>query len=253
MNEKNIAAQLFTLREFLQTPEEIGKTLKKVKNVGYQAVQVSGLGPIGAGELKHLADEAGIRICASHVSYDRLQNDLVAVVGEHKLWDCKYVGLGMMPKHFWGSREGYLTFAREMGEIAKKIYDRGLKFVYHNHNFELERFGDSTGLDLLFENTDPETFGFEMDTYWIQAGGGNPVEWIYKLKGRMEVVHFKDMAMSGWDQLFAEIGEGNLNWKAIIDACRETGVEWYAVEQDKCRRDPFDSLQISLNYLRKFI
>ena len=78
------------------------------------------------------------------------------------------------------------------------------------------------------------------------------MEWIKKAEGRMEVVHFKDMAMSGWNQVFAEIGEGNPNWRAIIDVCREIGVKWYAVEQDVCRRDPFDSLQISLNCLRNY-
>lgn len=252
MNKKNIAAQLYTLRDFLKTPDEIGLTLKKVKEIGYSAIQASGVGPVDPKELKRMADEAGLKICASHISYDRLKEDLDAVMEEHKVWDCNYVGLGIMPRQFWGTREGYLTFAKEFNEISKKIFHHGLKFIYHNHNLEFERFGDETGLDLLLLNTDPETFGVELDTYWIQAGGGNPVEWIKKVKGRMDVVHFKDMTVSGFNQLFAEIGEGNLNWHAIIDVCRETGVKWYAVEQDVCRRDPFESLQISYNYLKKY-
>lgn len=252
MNKKNVAAQLYTVREFLKTPEEIGRTLKKVKEIGYDAVQASGLGPIEPKELKRLADEAEVKICASHISYDRLKGELDAVIEEHKIWDCKYVGLGMMPQKFWGSWEGYIAFAKEFNEIARKIYSHGLKFIYHNHNVEFERFGDQTGLDLLLLNTDPETFGFELDTYWVQAGGANPAEWIKKVEGRMDVVHFKDMAVNGWNPVFAEIGEGNLNWRAIIDVCRETGVKWYAVEQDVCRRDPFESLQISFDYLKKF-
>jgi sugar phosphate isomerase/epimerase len=252
MKESNIAAQLYTLRDFLKTPEEIGQALKKVRAIGYSAVQASGVGPVDPRELKRMTEEAGLKICASHISYDRLKNDLDAVLEEHKIWGCKYVGLGIMPQQFRESRDGYLAFAAEFNEVSKKIFSHGLKFIYHNHNLELERFGKETGLDLLLNNTDPETFGLELDTYWIQAGGGNPVEWIRKVKGRMEVVHFKDMAVSGFNQLFAEIGEGNLNWSAIIEACRETGVEWYAVEQDVCRRDPFESLQISYEYLKKF-
>ena len=249
----NIAAQLYTLRDFLQTLEDIGQALKKVKKIGYQAVQASGVGPVDPFVFRQLADDAGVRICATHVSYDRLKNDVKAVIQEHKAWDCRYVGLGCMPEQFRGNREGYLAFAKEFNEISKEIFDQGLKFIYHNHNFEFEKFDGITGLELLLSNTDPETFGFELDTYWVQAGGANPVEWIEKVQGRMEVVHFKDMAVKGFNQLFAEIGEGNLNWPAIINACRETGVQWYAVEQDKCLRDPFESLQMSFDFLRKFM
>lgn len=252
MDKMNVAAQLYTLREFLKTPEDIGQTLKKVKAMGYNAVQASGIGPVYPQVLKQLADEAGVKICATHISPDRLKNDLDAVVQDHKAWDCRYVGLGSMPEQFRSSKEGFLAFAKEFNEISKRIFDKGLKFIYHNHKFEFEKFDGTTGLDLLLENTDPETFGFEIDTYWVQAGGANPVEWVKKVEGRMEVVHLKDMAISKDQQMFAEIGEGNLNWRAIIDACRETKVQWYAVEQDICQRDPFDSLQMSFTYLKKF-
>ena len=157
-----------------------------------------------------------------------------------------------MPQQFRSGREGFIAFAKEFNEISKRIFDQGLKFIYHDHKFEFEKFDGVTGMDLLLDNTDPETFGFELDTYWIQAGGANPVEWIKKVEGRMEVVHFKDMAVKNDRQVYAEIGEGNLNWRAIIDACRETGVRWYAVEQDECLRDSFESLKMSFTYLEKF-
>lgn len=252
MNEMNVAAQLYTLRNFLKTPEDVGQTLKMVKAIGYNAVQASGVGPIDPQVLRQLADEAGVRICATHISYDRLKNDLDEVIRDHKTWDCRYVGLGSMPQQFRSSRDGFLAFAREFNEVSKKIFDSGLKFIYHDHNFEFEKFDGETGMDILLSNTDPETFGIELDTYWIQAGGANPVEWIKKVDQRMEVVHFKDMTVKNSQQQFAEIGEGNLNWKAIIDACRATKVRWYAVEQDVCQRDPFESLQMSLTYLKKF-
>lgn len=252
MNEMTVAVQLYTLRDFLKTPEDVGQTLKRVKAIGYNAVQASGVGPIHPQILMQLADEAGVRICATHISYDCLKNGLDAVIKDHKTWNCRYVGLGSMPQQFRGSKDGYIAFTKEFNEISKRIFDQGLKFIYHNHNFEFEKFDGVTGMDLLMSNTDPETLGFELDTYWIQAGGGNPVEWIKKVEGRMEVVHFKDMAIKNGQQQFAEIGEGNLNWHAIIDVCRETGVQWYAVEQDLCRHDPFESLQMSLTYLKKF-
>ncbi len=252
MNEMNVTAQLYTLREFLKTPEEIRKALRKVKAIGYHAVQASGLGPIEPQHLKQLADEAGVRICVTHISYDRLKDDLDEVIKDHKIWNCRYVGLGSMPEQFRSSKDGYIAFSKEFNEVSKKLFNEGLKFVYHNHNFEFEKFDGVTGLDLLLNNTDPETFGIELDTYWVQSGGANPVEWIKKVEGRMDVVHFKDMAIKGRQQQFAEIGQGNLNWSNIIAVCRETNVKWYAVEQDKCDHDPFESLKISLEYLKKF-
>jgi sugar phosphate isomerase/epimerase len=89
-----------------------------------------------------------------------------------------------------------------------------------------------------------------LDTYWVQHGGGDPAAWILKLKGRMPVIHLKDMVIADKQQTMAEVGEGNLNWPAILSACQEAGVEWYAVEQDICRRNPFESLAISYRNLK---
>lgn len=245
-----IAAQLYTLREFLKTAEDIEKTLKKVKEIGYEAIQVSGMGPIDPQDLKTIVDREDLTICATHIGFDRLQNDLEAVINEHKLWDCKYVGLGAMPEKYRKDKEGFINFVKETAVIADKLQENGLQFIYHNHNFEFIKFGKKTGLDILLENSDPQSFGFEIDTYWVQAGGADPAQWITKVAGRMDVVHFKDMAVNGREAIMAEVGEGNLNWDRIIQACQDIGVEWVCVEQDICQRDPFDSLSISLNNLK---
>ncbi len=246
-----IAAQLYTLRDFTQTPAEIEVTLKKVKKIGYNAVQVSGMGPIEPEKLKNLVEEIGLEICATHISFDRLKNDIDNVIKEHKLWGCKYVGLGIMPEEYRDSAEGIRKFIKEITPIARKIKDNGLQFIYHNHNVEFANYGDKTGMDILFEESDQAVFDFEIDTYWIQAGGADPAEWIKKVKNRMDVVHFKDMTVDGWDPQMAEVGEGNLNWKRIIEACKENEVEWACVEQDICQRDPFESLAISLQNLKE--
>jgi len=256
MKVSQIAAQLYTVREFTKTPQDIRNTFKMVRQIGYEAVQLSALGPIDPAELKSIADEYGLKICITHTPYHRIVNDFDNVAREHKLWQCEYVGLGMMPPvsadmpdGFERSGEGYRAFARRMSEVAKKYNNVGLKFAYHNHNFEFEKYDGITGMDILLQESDPQTFGFELDTYWVQAGGADPVEWIYKVKGRMGVVHLKDMAIMDGKQVYAEIGQGNLNWDKIIKACEETGVEWYAVEQDVCMRDPFESLKMSFDYL----
>ena len=149
------------------------------------------------------------------------------------------------------NRDGFLRFARESSEAVKPVIDAGLTFSYHNHSFELEKFGERTGFDILIEESNHDCFSFEIDTYWIQHGGANPVTFLNRLKDRMHVVHLKDMAMNGTQQLFAEVGEGNLEWDLILEACKAANIEWYIIEQDVCQGDPFKSLQTSLNNLKR--
>ena len=149
------------------------------------------------------------------------------------------------------NEEGFAKFAVEASKVAARLAEGGLVFGYHNHSFELEKFGDRTGLQILYEDSDPKYFTAEIDTYWVQHGGGDPIAWIKKLSGRIPLLHLKDMTMKGSQQLMAEIGEGNLNWQGILPAAKEAGVIWYIVEQDTCQRDPFESLAISLRNLKE--
>jgi sugar phosphate isomerase/epimerase len=172
-----------------------------------------------------------------------------AVIDLHATYGCPYAGIGGLPGEY-RSAEGFARFAREASQVARRLAEGGLRFVYHNHSFELEKFGDRTGLQILYEDSDPAVFLSEIDTYWVQHGGGSPAAWIRRLKGRAQCVHLKDMTNRGGQQLMAEVGEGNLDWPDILAACREAGTEWYIVEQDTCQRDPFESLAISLRNLR---
>jgi sugar phosphate isomerase/epimerase len=246
-----LAAQLYTVRQFTQIPKDLAETLRKIRAIGYRGVQVSGIGPISPAELKAVLDDEGLILCITHTSYDRLWHDLPAVIAEHHLWKCRHVAIGSMPAPYRAEGEaGYHRFAQEANEVGRTLDAEGLTFSYHNHSFELQRFGRRTGLDIVLEETDPRYVRAELDTYWIQHGGGDPVAWIRKVKGRMPVIHLKDMAILDGNQAMAEVGEGNLNWPAILEACREADVEWYAVEQDTCQRDPFESLAISFQNLR---
>ncbi len=244
-----IGAQLYTVRDFLKTPDGIRDSFRRVAEMGYEAVQCSALGPIDAAELRVLADEAGLKIAATHIDFDRIRREPRAVIEEHQLWSCRHVAIGGLPREYRHA-EGFARFAQEASILVRPLIDAGLTFSYHNHSFELERFGERTGLQILAEESDPDTFSFEVDTYWIQHGGGNPVTWIERLRDRMHVVHLKDLAMKGGEQRFAEVGEGNLEWPAILAACRTTAIEWYLIEQDRCDGDPFDSLKVSLDNLR---
>ena len=246
-----VAAQLYTIRDFMKKPEDMAVSLKKIREIGYKAVQLSGHGEVETEELKKMLDNEGLSVCATHVRFDDLRDNLDAVMADHDILECKYVAIGSLPGEY-KNEEGYKKFAREASEGGKKMKEKGHVFGYHNHSFELVKYGDRTALAILYEDSDPEYFTAEIDTYWIQHGGGDPAAWIRKVSGRSPLVHFKDMAVTeDRKQVFAEVGEGNLNWPEILSACKEAGVEWYIVEQDRCQRDPFESLKISLENMKE--
>ncbi|MGN1248960.1 MAG: sugar phosphate isomerase/epimerase family protein [Candidatus Spyradocola sp.] len=246
-----LGAQMYTVREYTKNTKDLLETFAKLKAIGYDAVQVSAIGadiPVEA-----VADGLkanGLVCAATHVGFGDCVKDLGAVIAKHRAWGCDYVGVGSMPDEYRADAAGFERFAKEASEVADALAKEGLKFVYHNHNFEFRKFGGKLGMDILFENTS-DNFQFEIDTFWVQKGASDVRRWIEKVRGRMDVVHFKDMALTETsEQRMAYIGEGNLDWGGIIDTCRDIGVKWYLVEQDDCQgRDPFACLKASREYL----
>lgn len=244
-----LGAQLYTLREFTQTPADIATTLKKVAAMGYEAVQVSGFGPIGKKELREVLDGEGLKCAATHIKFDEMRDEIERVVDEHKILGCEYPAIGGMPGEYRKDEAGIHRFAKDASEVAARLKEHGMTFGYHNHSWELQKYGDKLALQILIDECTPDVT-FEIDTYWIQHGGGCSAVWINKVPGRIPLLHLKDMAMSDGEQIMAEIGEGNLDWPGILAAAKGAGTVWYLVEQDVCQRDPFESLAISLTNLR---
>jgi len=250
MPETVLAAQLYTVREFTKTPADIAATMKKVKAMGYDAVQTSALGPIEAEELRRIVDGEGLTICATHVGYEALRDDIQSQIDYHKTIGCDNVAIGGLPGDYRNG-EGYARFAKEGTEIGRKLAEVGLTFSYHNHSAEFEKFDGRLAMDIIYQDSDPQYLLAELDTYWVQHGGGDPAAWIDKLADRSVLLHLKDMVILEHKQVFAEVGEGNLNWDAILKAAGAAGVRWYIIEQDTCQRDPFESLEISLRNLQE--
>lgn len=250
MSRTVLAAQLYTVREFTKTPDAIAETFAKVRKMGYRAVQTSALGPIEPKALRKIAKSEGLTICATHIGFDRLLNDMPGVIDEHKTIGCDNVAIGSMPVDYRTGAEKVKEFARLANDAGAKLREAGLSFSYHNHSFEFEKVEGKLIMDLIYENSAPENVLSELDTYWVQHGGADPAAWVTKLSNRLTLLHLKDMTMRGREQLMAEIGEGNLNWPAILKAAKKAKVRWYIVEQDTCQRDPFESLAISLKNLQ---
>jgi len=261
MAQEKLAAQLYTVREFTQNAKDLAESLKKIQAIGYPAVQTSAISAdIPDADIKAMADDCGLIICNTHVRpSEALWNDIDAVIKQHQIWDCKHAAIGSMPKEFREEGEdGFKRFAAEGSKIGEQLAAAGMTFSYHNHSFELVKYGNRTGLDIIYDDSDPRYLQAEIDTYWIQHGGADPAAWIARMKNRMPAVHLKDMAVvpgegARGEQIMAEIGEGNHNWAAILQACRDIGVEWYVVEQDTCQRDPFESLKISYDNLQTLL
>lgn len=253
MKDFVVAAQLFTLRDLLkdQPREKVEDTLKQVKEMGYDAVQISGIGKVTKELAKmymEICKDLELDICATHAGLNDFEEDIDWMIEYHQMWDCKYAGIGAMGPELRNA-DGVLEFAERANNVGAKLKEAGITLVYHNHKFEYEKKDGKTWMDMLFDAFDPECVEFELDTYWVQAGGANPVSWINKVDGRMSVVHFKDMKILSDEQQFTEIGNGNLEWPEIIDACINTGVKYAAVEQDRFTDDPLASMAMSRKYL----
>lgn len=246
-----VGAQLYTVRDYTNTFEGVVESLKKVAKIGYTAIQISGFGPVEPQEVAKLAEDNGLTIASTHRSWEAFQNDLDNEIAIHKLWKCSHPAIGGLPREYH-TVDGLKRFLDELAPIAQKLAAEGMDFSYHNHNHELVKYGDRTWLAMLYEQAPPDMLKAEIDTYWIQAGGGDPAAWVNKCAGREPLLHLKDMIVTPErEQRFAEIGEGNLNWPHILEVAQKSGVEWYLVEQDRSYdRDPFESLAISYRNLK---
>ena len=256
-------AQTYTIREFLKDRGQFEESMKKIKAIGYDSVQNGTPHFMTDAETKAILDDIGLAPCSVYAGFESMLGDPQAIkkaVAAAKVYGTKYIGVGTIPDNQRESADGYKRFAADLNKIGAELKKEGCGVAYHNHALEFYSFGGGRhGMDILFEETDPSCVFFMLDTHWLAAAGVNPADWIYKVKGRMTIVHFKDYAIGGGAEMvegvckyFAEVGEGNLGWEGIVKACHDTGVEYAIVEQDTCKSCPFASLETSYKNMVKF-
>ena len=253
-----IGAQLYTLHDFTKTLEDFEETLKKVAEIGFKYVQVSGTCEFEPEWLKEKLEKYGLECVLTHTAPAKLFEDAKKVCDEHNVFNCKYIGLGGMPRlwnfnEFTGD-EVVDKFIEEYLPIMETFKENGKYMMYHNHHYEFVKLENGNFMwDELVQRIPADLMGFTLDTYWIQYGGKNPVKEIKKLAGRLPCVHFKDykVVRGGDPQVqFAPIGDGNLDWDEIISACEESGVKYALIEQDNSfGADPFECLKRSYDFL----
>lgn len=245
-----LGAQFFTLRERNKTPEGLYNSFKEVKKIGYQVVQMSAICQIEAEKLKSFSEEFDLPITCTHSPLDRILNDTDALVKEHITYGCPVIGLGMMPKEYHGSIEGARAFIDLIREPIKRIENAGLKFAYHNHDFEFVDLGGVCSYDLLMEEL--PTMNFILDTYWFKYSNRSYLDYI-KLMGneRLTNVHFKDMKTEPKGAI-CPCGEGTIDFAPVVKLCDDLKIPYALVEQDNAPDlgDEFEQLQTSFNNLK---
>jgi sugar phosphate isomerase/epimerase len=244
-----VGLQLYSVRD--QLKEDFAGTVRAVAQMGYAGVELAGYGGLNAGDSRRLLDDVGLRVAGDHVSLDRLEHQLDEAIAFDKEIGCPYVVCPFAPEARRRDAAGWQQLAGTLNEIGRKVVEQGLEFCYHNHAFEFTPLDSGNGFTLLYANTDPRYVKMELDMFWATKGGDAPAAILQRYAGRCPIVHLKDMTGDD-EQTFAEVGEGVLNFQDLFQAAPIGGVAWYVVEQDRCRRPPLESVQLSLQHLREW-
>lgn len=252
MPAPKIGLQLYTVRELMNTPEQVADTLGKVAAAGYRNVEVAGLYDMTPADFRAACEAAGLTIVSSHAPWEALRDQMDEQIQWLDELGVKLVATGSPADYH--SAEGYARFARETGDIAAKLADAGMTYVYHNHAHEYARYEGRTAMEIMADESDPALFKFELDVHWVSRGGACPVRWLQRLSGRVPVLHCKDTGVTPKSEpIFEPVGAGNLDWPPIMAAAADAGVEHYIVEQDRCQISQFDSIAISYKNLSSWL
>jgi len=240
---------MYTVRE--EAEKDFAGTLARVAEMGYAGVELAGTGGRTAADLKALLGDLRLGIAGAHVPLSQLEEEVDSALDFFSEVGAKYIACPWLPADR-RTEPGYRQLAETLNIAVAAARKRGIQLCYHNHDFEFIVYGGKTGFDILFGASDPDLVKIELDTYWAVFAGLDAVDLIRRYAGRIPLVHLKDMTGTE-SPTFAEVGEGRMDFDAILKACDDAGgVAWYVVEQDRCERPPLESARISLNNLRKW-
>lgn len=249
--QKPIAVQMYTLRN----AGSLDQQLKIVHDAGVHAVETVGTQNASAAELQRLLDRYSIKAISSHVPLAELRSNLDGVVTFNRsIGNSTLVVPYLDKKDRPTDAAGWTALGQELGRIAKQVRGKGMRLAYHNHDFELADFDGKTGLELLFAAAGPD-LQTELDLAWVARAGLDPAVMLAKFRGHVFAVHAKDNAPKGQAEDeggFAAVGQGVLDWNAILPAAAAAGVHWYIIEHDQ-PRDPAKVIQTGADYLREHL
>jgi len=254
-----LATQLYTVREQIRDRSGFASSLRRIADIGYAGVQLSAVGAmdtevpaVSAREAGSLLADLGLHAVATHRPWSRLRDDTDREIAFHQELGCDFAAIGSLPNEYAvQGATGFRRFLEDAAPIVARLKDAGIRFGYHNHSHEFQTdspAGRSTWFD-TFVDLGGSDFHLEIDVYWAWHAGVDPALLLRRCRGRAPVIHLKDRCVGPDGPEIAAVGEGNLPWEGILSAAHDSGVEWLAVEQDTCRRDPFDCLASSFRFL----
>lgn len=250
----------FSIRNYLQTEKGFLNAAITAKKAGYSYMQYSAA-PYIPERIKRVSEESGLGVCLTHVPMDRIIGDTEKLMEEHALFGCNNIGLGMIPTKYFLDENELKRQVSLLNKAGEKMKNNGYTLCYHHHHFEFYRLSNGdTVFDYILKNA-PYIY-FTADTYWIHYGGLDVISLIKKAKGRIACAHLKDykIEMNVKDEnvvefrpRFAPVGEGNMDFKAIVPALKEAGAKYFLVEQDDAPDypDPMGEVIKSINYIKK--
>ena len=256
VHRRPLGVQLYTVRT--QAAKDLPGVLSSIRQIGYEEVETYwDVYSRPAAELKRMIRDHGLRVPSGHFDYDGLE----AKIDYAKALGVDYMICPMLPKAMWTSLDGFKRAADQYNKWGEQVKRAGMRFGFHNHNYEFRRFGDTTGFDALISRTDANLVCMEMDCYWIVQAGQDPVEMIKRLGGRIQLLHLKDRKagfptsqdLNEQAEHFAPVGAGTLDWKSILHAAEENGIRHMYVEQDSGEPPPTESLRISYQNLQRLL
>lgn len=252
-----LGLQLWSVRE--QMAQDVPATLAWVRQQGFTEVELAGTQGLTPEQFRQELDRAGLRATAMHVGYERLRDSTEVVLDEAVTLGATDVGVAWIPHEGSYTPEMARQTAADFNRWGQAARERGLRFYYHNHGYEFEPAADGTvPLDVLMQETDPESVFYEMDVFWTVHPGADPAALLRQYPGRWKLMHIKDMAegtpvgdFSGGAPAEAQVavGTGMIDYTSVLAAARETGVEKYYVEDETT--DPQANIPRSLEYLQR--
>jgi sugar phosphate isomerase/epimerase len=256
---KAIGIQLYSLRDIIGN--DVKGVIEKVAKAGFKEVETYGYAPNGSFwgltpvELKKLLDANGLYSPSGHFGFDNYVatgnlDDVKAYIEASSILGSKYVVAPHLTDHLRKNVDDYKKVAERLNVAGELCIKSGLNVAYHNHGFEFDQHGDTTGFDVLLNETDPNLVYFELDLYWAVYAGYSPLELFKKYPNRFKMWHVKDMdkAKKEWN---TEIGNGSIDFKSIFAKATQSGVKHIYVEQEtNYQPNHIDSIKKSINYIK---
>jgi sugar phosphate isomerase/epimerase len=233
MAKAQVGIQMYTFRDL--TDKDLIGTLKKVADIGYKAVEFAGFFGNPSSEVKKALSDFGLKAPSAHIPLnfeepDKTESELAAHIEYAKEIGLEYVITPYAPLSEEPSLAEIEKFIATIDKASKQVTAAGLKYGYHNHDFEFKLVDGKTIMDRLLESIPADRLIAEFDLGWVQVAGHKPVDYINKYAGRVPLAHFKDFVEGRRD---TEIGRGNVDFDSVINVADAAGIEYFIVEQEQ--------------------